>query len=340
LLDPGPLSAREGIASAWTGRELVVWGGAIPDTPTVLDDGAAYDAATGRWRTLPPGPLAGRRDHVMVWTGDEVVVWGGGGSGPRALADGAAYDPATDTWRSLPASPLAGGPIKSGSGTPEYSGVWTGREVMIWGGSDSEGAAYDPAVDRWRTLSPAPTELDFSQAFWTGEELLVVGGMIVAEGNLRSDVIVLAYDPTQDSWRQAPESGFSGQGVDAAWDGDKLVVVSYQSPFLTSYSPSADRWNEGPRWDVDSGECGLGASALRRGVVLAVVCGTWGLIEGGAIEEVPVPFNDAPQSPGGSSFFSQTEAWTGAEALLYNAGTSPSINNPGGTPATLLAFTP
>jgi hypothetical protein len=264
-----------------------------------------------------------------------VVVWGGGGNGQRALNDGAAYDPATDTWRPLPASPLAGGPPNTGYNEPGYSAVWTGDEMLIWGGAASGGAAYNPAADQWRELSPAPTELDFSQA----------GGTITNNEsftNLRSDVMVLAYDPAEDSWGRAPESGFSGQAIDAAWDGERLVVLSYQPPFVTTYSPTADRWSEGPPWSVDGCEAGPVVATVRSGAALGRICGFWGLIEGGTVVDVPPPFDDSggPPDDEGSFFRPLASAWIGSEALLYDPGYPPGVNNPGGTPATLLAFTP
>ncbi len=278
----------------------------------------------------------------MVWTGREVVVWGGGGSDQRALADGAAYDPAADRWRALPTSPLAGGPPNTGYSEPGYSGVWTGDEVLIWGGAASEGAAYDPGGNRWRRLAPAPMALDFSDAFWTGEEMLVVGGTITNNEDFRnvvSDVIVVAYDPVEDSWRQAPESGFGGQVTDAAWDGNRLVVLSYKPPWTTSHDPSGDRWIEGPRWNVSgSGECAVYASAVHRGAVVGQVCGIWGLVDGDTLEQVLPPFDELSDRPG--FHYPQAAAWTGAEALVYDPGYPPGPNSPTGSPGTFLAFTP
>ena len=41
------------------------------------------------------------------------------------------------------------------------AGVWTGKELVIWGGRNivdtkyfTDGAAYDPATDKWRMLPP------------------------------------------------------------------------------------------------------------------------------------------------------------------------------------------
>ena len=59
-----------------------------------------------------------------------MVVWGGEyGAGPSYLSDGGIYDPITDTWIKI-----------TDAGMPssrEYaSAVWTGNELLIWGGGD------------------------------------------------------------------------------------------------------------------------------------------------------------------------------------------------------------
>ena len=58
-LPPGPLGERIEVAGAWTGQELVVWGGlgwSSDGAELSLGDGAAFDPATGSWRALPPAP--------------------------------------------------------------------------------------------------------------------------------------------------------------------------------------------------------------------------------------------------------------------------------------------
>ena len=49
---------RHGIV-AWTGRELIGWGGGC--CGDVSDDGSAYDPETNTWRKLAPAPVAGQQ---------------------------------------------------------------------------------------------------------------------------------------------------------------------------------------------------------------------------------------------------------------------------------------
>ena len=73
-------------------------------------------------------------------------MWGGTGPDGSIPPHGEAYDPISHTWFALPPAPLRG---RSGA-----SAVWTGEELLIWGGFDartrmgkplSDGAAFTPA---------------------------------------------------------------------------------------------------------------------------------------------------------------------------------------------------
>ncbi len=155
-----PLAARTGTAWAWTGKEVLVWGGGV-GTTQVFGDGAAYDPAADRWRVLPPAPVSARTAPAAVWSGREMLMWGGiapPGAGENSsldriierrslltpVDDGAAYDPATDRWRTLEPVPLLG------RGFP--IAAWDGQGMIIWGGlvvvsspaSASEGVRYTP----------------------------------------------------------------------------------------------------------------------------------------------------------------------------------------------------
>lgn len=162
---PPPIPATGGMAAAWTGRQLVVWGG----SGTASEDaggswhpsgtGAAYDPVSDRWDVLPAAPVAARVGATAVWTGREVLFWGGAAGHDRFFDDGAAYDPVTRRWRKLPPAPI--GPRS------DHDAVWTGREMLVWGGIDQccpidseihdpAAAAYDPATDRWRRVADVP----------------------------------------------------------------------------------------------------------------------------------------------------------------------------------------
>ena len=90
-------------------------------------------------------PVA-RFDHVAVWTGSEMIlVWGGCGAATGCigthLASGGRYDPTKDTWTAMTST---GAPAARSNATA----VWTGSEMIVWGGNNSavlgSGGRYDP----------------------------------------------------------------------------------------------------------------------------------------------------------------------------------------------------
>jgi hypothetical protein len=140
-----PLPARDRPVAVWTGTEMLVWGGVTPAAGGAGPYGAAYDPARDRWRVLTDAPIAPRSNHTAVWTGTLMLVWGGQSldSGSEFHGDGAAYDPQRDHWATLPAAPV---PTRD-----RHHAVWTGQELLIWGGCCqgdryfASGAAFRPA---------------------------------------------------------------------------------------------------------------------------------------------------------------------------------------------------
>jgi len=114
--------------------------------------------------------------HVASRLGQKELLMWGGEDWARVYDDGAAYDPAADSWRPLPAAGLS-----PRIGTAQ---VWTGRELLVWGGTPgtfnnyfADGAAYTPDGDRWRRL-PNWTGRFVASNVWTGREMIVWGGIV------------------------------------------------------------------------------------------------------------------------------------------------------------------
>lgn len=179
----------------WTGEEMITWGG-IRDSRTGIHGyptgfvarGAAYSPATDTWRTLETSGLDARGWHTAVWTGREMIVWGGV-SEPQTTCydcgyagDAGAYDPVSRTWREVDPGPLPG--------RVEHTAVWTGTEMIVFGGGTpgggagrDDGAAYHPVTDAWRVLPPPPIRGRYRHAaVWTGDEMVVWGGLTNATG--------------------------------------------------------------------------------------------------------------------------------------------------------------
>jgi hypothetical protein len=199
--------------------------------PTTLADGAVYEPATDTWRTVPDAPLPGSASGV--WTGTEAILVSGGpplstpemAGGPPVAA---AFDPATDTWRPLAAPPedLAPGNVTM---------VWTGTHVVALqtGTAFPEDAAsttvgiYDPATDTWTTGATPDVLGADAVAVWTGTEVLVVASVDSDPAtDAYDDVVVRAYDPATDTWRNLPWglSGTARSFSAVVWTGDRLFV--------------------------------------------------------------------------------------------------------------------
>jgi N-acetylneuraminic acid mutarotase len=113
--------------------------------------------------------------------------------------------------------------------------VWTGSEMIVWGGTTNNGvadtgAAYNHTTDTWRLIATPPVTLSSRSnhtAIWTGPTgiAMVVWGGQDGAGNLLNDGG--RYDPATDSWRttdltiNVPTERFDHTAV---WTGSKMIV--------------------------------------------------------------------------------------------------------------------
>lgn len=223
--------------AVWTGTQMLIWGGSGPG---VAEDaqGAAYVPATDSWQLLPEASFLGDRvEHTAIWTGKEMIVWGGLDTTSARLGvpvGTGAYNPTTRTWRAL---------STVGAPSPRYgqSAVWTGSEMLVWGGRAEhavfgDGAAYDPGTDTWAPISSvgAPSPRAFHTATWVGARMLVWGG----ETDPRDSPVVpptrstlndgAAYDPVANTWTRLPDIGAPTARArhTAIWTGSQLLIFA------------------------------------------------------------------------------------------------------------------
>ena len=249
-----PPYGRENHQAVWTGNHMLVWGGLGQNS---LDDyirgGGRYDPLTDTWAPMTrAGEPHGRVYFTAIWSGRFMIVWGGysGYPGPATWYNsGSRYDPISDSWS--PVS-LSGAPVKRQS----HSAVWTGREMIVWGGVHSpttyfgSGGAYNPDTDTWRQLSTtgAPLARYAHSGIWTGAEMIVWGGsnagVFLRDGG--------RYEPGADSWSSmtavdAPEARVTAPAV---WTGREMIIWgghgSYSGEDYMNtggrYDPLLDRW--------------------------------------------------------------------------------------------------
>jgi Kelch motif protein len=106
-----------------------------------------------------------------------MIIWGGyfyDGS-DHYLNSGGKYSSGTNSWIAT-ATVNAPGPREG------HKAVWTGSEMVVWGGYDSSylntGGRYDPSSNTWIATSSVnvPTGRASHTAVWTGTEMIVWGG--------------------------------------------------------------------------------------------------------------------------------------------------------------------
>lgn len=137
-----------------------------------------------------------------------MIVWSGSDLTGRAHEDlgGAGYDPDSGTWRTITDAPI--------SFRYRHTAVWTGDEIVVWGGQTVEaladGAAYDPASDTWREIADAPVEGRlYHVAVWDGQAMVVWGGSRVFRDRMFSDGA--GYVPEADRWISLPDGPLEGR---------------------------------------------------------------------------------------------------------------------------------
>lgn len=178
-----PALARQGHTAVWTGSRMIIWGGW--NGTTAVNTGAAYDPTSDTWQVLGTfdAPTA-RVAHTAVWTGMEMAVWGGWDFSlpvPNYFFGGGRYDPVGNGWQTFT---MAGAP----SGRVGHEAVWTGSEMIVWGGTTGppatptyldSGGRYAPAIDNWQLIATAnaPSARSGHTATWTGTEVILWGGV-------------------------------------------------------------------------------------------------------------------------------------------------------------------
>ena len=265
-----PLSLRDAPSPChqprmlWTGKEVIVWFGRLPNNKT--GGGARYDPVSDSWKPMtarngPPASFWG----PAVWTGKEMIVWGGWeeetATGQRSTSVGGwRYDPERDVWKRISAQ---GAP----KGRTWHSATWTGKEMVVWGGRTNPGGEflnvggrYDPEHDSWKPMSTlgAPWPRMEHTATWTGSEVIICGYEAAYPPRENADpkkiCITGAYNPVTDSWTDITKRDDYYYLVDhsAIWTGKQLLLFGgWNGGYLgtiRSFTPEGEgKWENLPR---------------------------------------------------------------------------------------------
>lgn len=215
--------------------------------------------------------------------------------------------------------------------------VWTGAEMIVWGGYNNNtvntGGRYDPATDTWTatSLTNAPSDRYFHTAVWTGSEMIIWGGYI--------EPISLntggRYNPIMDSWVatstiNAPDARSAHTAV---WTGSEMIV--WGGPYLNTggrYDPSTDSWTATSTTDAPTGR--LLHTAVWTGsemIVWGGICGHFCALNTGR------KYNPATDSWTATSTSNapgargrHTAVWTGNEMIIWGGDLVHPLPNTGG----------
>ena len=178
-----------------------------------------------------------------------MIVWGGLGCGGNCrLNTGGRYNPGTDSW-------TATSTTNAPSARWDHTALWTGSEMIVWGGTDQTnylhtGGRYNPATDSWTPtgLANVPPGRDYHTAVWTGSEMIVWGGV---DETFNVTNTGGRYNPSTDSWiATSPGNAPSPRDSHTAvWTGSEMIVWGgYHYPpgddLNTGgrYNPASDSW--------------------------------------------------------------------------------------------------
>jgi N-acetylneuraminic acid mutarotase len=126
--------------------------------------------------------------------------------------------------------------------------IWTGTEMIVWGGSIdgtdvNTGGRYNPATDSWAATSSSnnvPEPGSSHTAVWTGTEMIVWGGTLGNHG--------WRYNPATDTWIATPTAGAPSarSGHAAVWTGTQMIIY-FGSQFDTNLNQMVF-FNDGYRY--------------------------------------------------------------------------------------------
>lgn len=210
----------------------------------------------------------------------------------------------------------------------DATAVWTGAEMIVWGGSDysrplNSGGRYNPAIDAWFPLTRigAPAARQDHVAVWSGSRMIVWGGRVASPASPVSGGGL--YDPLTDSWTAMNVSAAppSRWGTTAVWTGTEMAVWGgYDgAQYLDTgvrYDPSSDTWSLMSTSGAPSARSGH--STVWTGSRMIVWGGSPGLRNDGALYD---PASDAwtamatTGAPGPRS--GHAAVWIGTEMIVW-----------------------
>ncbi len=210
-----------------------------------------------------------------------------------------------------------------------YSPIWTGTELIIWGGDLSgaytnTGWKYNPSTDTWTAMSTtnAPSARSLYSAVWTGSVMIVFGGYNGSALNNGAK-----YDPVANTW--SPITGLpSGVYVHSAvWNGTDMLIFGGNDgfSFINSgyiYNLASDSWTSMSLAGIPTPRYLHSAVWTGSGMII------WGGYDGASALSTGAYYTGGvwlPMTAGPGSRFNHSTVWTDTEMIIW-AGQSNGVN--------------
>jgi hypothetical protein len=221
-----------------------------------------------------------------------------------------------DTWT---ATTLSNAP----SARNNHTAVWTGSEMIIWGGGNT-GGRYNPSTDSWTATSVtnAPSARS-APAVWTGTEMIVWGGSD-SVGDLNTGG---RYNPSTDTWTATSvRNAIARSSHTAVWTGSEMIVWggfeagggdtntgARYDPIHNRWTPTSTNNAPSPRW---------GHTAVWTGSEMIVVCGYTSGNTGGRYNPSTDSWTATSTTNAAGERVGHTAVWTGSEMIIWGGNTN------------------
>jgi hypothetical protein len=224
-----------------------------------------------------------------------------------------------DTWTATTGPP---------NGRYDHTAVWTGTEMIIWGGGAvgmNTGGRYNPITDTWIATSTtnAPSARSSHTAVWTGTEMIVWGGEVNYPTVINTGG---RYNPDTDSWTPTSATNAPTARVNhaAVWTGTEMIIWGGWDGLNTffdtggRYNPNMDTWTATSTTNTPTG----------RYFFSVAWTGSEMIVWGGGTNDTPVD-TGGRYNPGTNSCvatsttnapaarFINTAVWTGTDMIVW-----------------------
>jgi len=235
-----PPTVRSSHGAVWADNKMMIWGGV---NGAYLQDGGFYIPGSGWFNLSSIGAVpVGRIPGPLVWAWGKLMVWGGKNAGPLNSGGQCLSPCISDSWTAT--TGVNAPTIRFG-----HSALWTGSEVIIFGGRDGSSAQNNGAKfngTSWSYISNGPARHNHS-AVWTGTHMLIWGGFTdlggvspLADGSIFNGATWQAMGGTPPAARGSAVSVWTGSEM-IVWGGSDGVVPLSDGK---RYDPISDTWTD------------------------------------------------------------------------------------------------